>query len=165
MIIPAEIILWSISESGRSGTLSPTLWSAPAERALPSESDPGGMHYCCGVCRGPAAVRYSPGSVATALWLSVGPNPKRRRVRAYLCSQVRSPDHYGSPKAQGYPLAAALQRPVAGTGRMGSERGQRMTDIPFACDLNLASSLRHGVTTHSGRSWRGNLFTRCRCGT
>ncbi len=32
-------------------------------------------------------------------------------------------------------------------------------------DLNLASSLRHGVTTHSGRSWRGNLFTRCRCGT
>jgi len=31
--------------------------------------------------------------------------------------------------------------------------------------LNLASSLRHGVTTHSGRSWRGNLFTRCRCGT
>ena len=38
-------------------------------------------------------------------------------------------------------------------------------DTRFFSHLNLASSLRHGVTTHSGRSWRGNLFTRCRCGT
>ncbi|CAD7855375.1 MAG: hypothetical protein [Olavius algarvensis Gamma 1 endosymbiont] len=56
-----------------------------------------------------------------------GDTLKRRRVRAYLSSQVRSPDHGGSSKAQGYPLAAALQRAVAGTGRMCSERGQRMT--------------------------------------
>jgi len=79
------------------------------------------MPYCRGICRGPA-VWDSPGSAATALWFSAGPNPKRRRVRAYLSSQVRSPDHYGFPKTQGYPLAAALQRAVAGTGRRLSER-------------------------------------------
>ncbi|CAD7851990.1 MAG: hypothetical protein, partial [Olavius algarvensis Gamma 1 endosymbiont] len=43
-------------------------------------------------------------------------------------------------------------------------KGEEREDESRELDLNLASSLRHGVTTHSGRSWRGNLFTRCRCG-
>jgi len=49
---------------------------------------------------------------------------------------------------------------------ISSYRGPTIRSLDHALYyLNLASSLRHGVTTHSGRSWRGNLFTRCRCGT
>jgi len=78
------------------------------------------------------------------------------------------------PERAGALLRERLPREVV---RVLSDKPPELVDASFVDEaldghlsdllynLNLASSLRHGVTTHSGRSWRGNLFTRCRCGT
>jgi len=77
--------------------------------------------------------------------------PTVPRTRIYRGHAPPRPGGRGNPRCG--PVQSEPRR------REGYQRHQVFSH------LNLASSLRHGVTTHSGRSWRGNLFTRCRCGT